>query len=95
MTSKHDSTAKDAILALTFGGVSEELLSRYSQRSEQRDQAISEFMKQKGRAPTDNEVAVLVRESRADKLTEISTEEVHAQQLLRLLPREASQLTDL
>jgi hypothetical protein len=40
-------------------------------------------------------VAVLVRESRADKLTEISTEEVHAQQLLRLLPREASQLTDL
>jgi hypothetical protein len=95
MTSKHDSTAKDAILALTFGGVSEELLSRYSQRSEQRDQAISEFMKQKGRAPTDNEVAVLVRESRADKLTEISTEEVHAQQLSRLLPQEASQLADL
>jgi conjugative relaxase-like TrwC/TraI family protein len=76
-------------------GVSEELLSRYSQRSEQRDQAISEFMKQNGRAPTDNEVAVLVRESRADKLTEISTEEVHAQQLSRLLPQEASQLADL
>ena len=81
--------------ALTSGGVSDELLTRYSRRSEQRDQAIAEFLKRNGRAPTDNEVAVLVRESRADKLTEISTEEVQAQQLSRLLPQEAGHLTHL
>ena len=34
--------------------------------------------KQRGRKPTDNEVAVLVRESRADKLAEISTQELRA-----------------
>ena len=38
---------------------------------------------------------MLVRESRADKLTEISTEEVQAQQLSRLLPQEAGHLTHL
>jgi hypothetical protein len=46
-----------------------------SQRSQQRDRAIEAFTATRGRGSTDNEVAVLVRESRADKLIEISTEE--------------------
>ena len=54
-------------------GISAELLEKFSQRSRQRDQAIEVFVEQHGRKPADNEVAVLVRESRADKLTEIST----------------------
>src|SRR5580698_3698500 len=59
-------------------GVPKGLLAKFSQRSIQRDQAIEEFSAKYGRRPTDNEVAVLVRESRADKLLEISTHELRA-----------------
>ena len=59
-----------------IAGFSQEVLDKYSQRSAQRDAAILEFTNSRGRAPTDNEVAVLVRETRADKLQEISTERV-------------------
>ena len=76
-------------------GISDELLAKYSQRSRQRDEAISQFVAKTGRQPTDNEVAVLVRNSRADKLIEISTEEVRARQLARLTPEETRSLADL
>ena len=72
-------------------GVSEELLTRFSQRSRQRDEAIRAFVEKTGRQPTDNEVAVLVRETRADKLIEISTEEVRRQQRSRLSTEEERQ----
>jgi conjugative relaxase-like TrwC/TraI family protein len=75
-------------LGFEIKGVSEELLERYSQRSEQRDKAIAQFIEANNRPPTDNEVAILVRESRADKLIEISTEEVHLRQWARLSPEE-------
>ena len=45
-----------------------------------------------GRKPTNNEVAVLVRETRADKLAEIATEKVREQQQTRLAPEERSAL---
>jgi ATP-dependent exoDNAse (exonuclease V) alpha subunit len=48
-----------------------------------------------GRKPTNNEVAVLVRESRADKLTEISTERLRKQQQARLLAEERHALKHL
>ena len=76
-------------LGFEIRGVSDELRERYSQRSAQRDAAITEFTNEHGRKPTDNEVAVLVRESRADKLTEVSTEQVHRQQQARLSPEES------
>jgi conjugative relaxase-like TrwC/TraI family protein len=76
-------------------GVSQELLDKYSQRSEQRDQAIAEFTQVKCRVPTDNEVAVLVRESRCDKLAEISTGEVRFQQIARLTAAESKVLVEL
>jgi conjugative relaxase-like TrwC/TraI family protein len=76
-------------------GVSVELLEKFSQRSRQRDRAIKEFIEQRGRKPTDNEVAVLIRESRADKLTEISTRELRAKQRARLSPNEAKTLVRL
>jgi len=69
-------------------GVPQELLVKFSQRSRQRDEAIAAFVGQHGRKPTDNEIAVLVRESRADKLTEISTRELRQQQRARLGPSE-------
>jgi conjugative relaxase-like TrwC/TraI family protein len=75
-------------LGFEINGISQELLERYSQRSQQRDHAVTEFVQTKGRQPTDNEIAVLVRETRADKLVEIATAEVHLRQTTRLAPEE-------
>ena len=72
---------------MRFAASHSELLDRFSQRSRQRDAAIQVFVAENGRQPTDNEVAVLVRETRADKLTEISTEEVRSRQRDRLSHR--------
>jgi hypothetical protein len=76
-------------------GVSDELLEKYSVRSAQRDAAIERFTVEHGRKPTNNEVAVLVRESRADKLAEISTERSRQQQQARLLSEEGHALKNL
>ena len=90
---RRDSRGRD--LGFEILGVSDELLERYSQRSAQRDAAIEEFKEQRGRKPTNNEVAVLVRESRADKLAEIPTEQVRRQQQERLSPEESQRLDRL
>jgi conjugative relaxase-like TrwC/TraI family protein len=90
---RRDSHGRDR--GFEIRGVSDELLERYSQRSAQRDITIDEFTKQNGRRPTDNEVAVLVRESRADKLAEISTEQVRRQQQARLSREESYSLERL
>lgn len=82
-------------LGFEIRGLPKEILDKYSQRSQQRDEAIDRFTAANGRRPTNNEVSVLVRESRADKLIEISTDEVHARQESRLLPAERQLLTDL
>ncbi len=77
-----------------IAGCSRDLLDKYSQRSAQRDAAIQEFTRERGRAPTDNEVAVLVRETRAAKLQEISTERVRNLQQDRLTPDERQMLRE-
>ena len=76
-------------------GISKDVLERYSQRSEQRDKSIRQFMTEHGRQPTDNEVAVLVRESRTDKLHEISSAEVHRLQVDRISSQDHTNLLDL
>ena len=76
-------------------GVPDSLMEKFSQRSKQRDKAISRFIKKHGRTPTDNEIAVLVRETRADKLTEISTEQLRQNQLNRMEPNEIHLLKKL
>jgi conjugative relaxase-like TrwC/TraI family protein len=83
---RRDSKGKDH--GFEIRGVSNELLEKYSVRSAQRDAAIERFTVEHGRKPTDNEVAVLVRESRADKLAEIATDKVREQQQARLAPEE-------
>src|SRR6202453_3039993 len=90
---RRDSKGKDH--GFEIRGVSNELLEKYSVRSAQRDAAIEKFTLERGRKPTDNEVAVLVRESRADKLAEIVTEKVREQQQARLAPNERHTLQDL
>ena len=76
-------------------GISKDVLEQYSQRSEQRDESIRQFAAEHGRQPTDNEVAVLVRESRRDKLHEISSAEVQRLQVDRISPQEHTNLLDL
>jgi conjugative relaxase-like TrwC/TraI family protein len=90
---RRDSKGKDH--GFEIRGVANELLQKYSVRSAQRDAAVERFTLEHGRKPTDNEVAVLVRESRADKLAEIATEKVREQQQARLAPNERHTLQHL
>jgi conjugative relaxase-like TrwC/TraI family protein len=89
--SQRDAKARDS--GFEIRGVPHEFLAKFSQRSQQRDQAIRGFVEQHGRKPTDNEVAVLIRESRADKLTEISTRELREKQRARLTQNEKNILS--
>jgi conjugative relaxase-like TrwC/TraI family protein len=90
---RHDVRGRDK--GFEIAGLSQDLLDKYSQRSAQRDAAILEFTNSRGRAPTDNEVAVLVRETRADKLQEISTERVRNLQQERLSADERQTLREV
>ena len=90
---RRDSKGRDH--GFEIRGVSDELLEKYSVRSAQRDAAIERFTVEHGRKPTNSEVAVLVRESRADKLAEISTEKLRKRQRARLLPGEVHALKHL
>lgn len=76
-------------------GVSAETLETFSQRSDQRDQAIAQFVQEHGRDPSNREIAVLVRETRSAKLTEISSEEVRQLQWTRLGEEERLRLEQL
>ena len=78
-----------------ISGIAEATLEKYSRRSAQRDQAIAEFLEANGRLPSNGEIAQLVRDSRAEKLTSISTAEVKARQLARLDPEETQTLARL
>jgi conjugative relaxase-like TrwC/TraI family protein len=90
---RRDRKGQDA--GFEIRGVFDALLEKYSQRSRQRDDAIEVFTRKNGRRPTDNEIAVLVRESRADKLLEISTAEVKQRQNARLNPQEGQTINRL
>lgn len=90
---RHD--RKDHDCGFEIRGVSDELLSKFSRRSRQRDEAIADFVDERGRRPTNNEVAILVRESRAEKATGLSSEEVRTQQRARLSAQEAALLARL
>jgi conjugative relaxase-like TrwC/TraI family protein len=88
--SRHDAKGRD--LGFEIAGLSTKLLKKYSRRSAQRDAAIAEFTETNGREPTDNEVTVLVRNTREPKLKEISTAEVREQQQTRLTAQDRKEL---
>ena len=75
-----------------IAGVSQEILETCSRRSGRRDAAVADFTQTRGRAPTNNEIAVLIRETRPDKLQEISTEQVRHLQKERVAPDERIRL---
>jgi conjugative relaxase-like TrwC/TraI family protein len=76
-------------------GIQPETREKYSQRSAQRDEAISEFLDQNGRLPSNNEIARLVRETRAEKVFDISSAEVRSRQFARMDSGEAETLRAL
>jgi conjugative relaxase-like TrwC/TraI family protein len=88
--SRFDDRGKDE--SFEIKGVSPELCQKFSKRSTQKEKAIAEFIRNRGREPTDNEVSVLVRNTREDKLREIATAEVRAHQRGQLTPEENREL---
>lgn len=73
----------------------EHLRSRYSKRSRRVQQLTDDFAAKKGRRPTKREIEVFVRESRGDKLTEVSTPGVRAAQRAQLSEDEQRSLDEL
>jgi len=73
----------------------EHLRECYSKRSRHVQKLMAEFEAEKGRKPSNGEVAVLVRESREDKLTEISTAQVRQRQRSELSEVESKSLDSL
>ncbi len=69
-------------------GVPQDLIKEFSRGSKACEAAVAGFIKEYRREPTDNEIAVLVRDPRPDKLIHISTAEVRKQQFDRLTPKD-------
>jgi conjugative relaxase-like TrwC/TraI family protein len=73
----------------------EHLRERFSKRTNHVKKLAEQFAAEKGRKATKREIEVLVRESREDKLAEMSTVEVRNRQRAELSPDEACGLDDL
>ena len=73
----------------------EHLRERFSKRSRHVQKLAEEFAAQKGRKPTKREIEVLVRQSRAAKMPEVTTEEVRARQRSELSSDESARLREL
>lgn len=86
--------AKGRNLGFELAGVGA-FSKRFSQRSDDRDQAIEAFASKHGRQPSKREIAVLVRDSREGKLIEIATADVREQQRARLSNVELAHLQGL
>lgn len=87
--------ANGKYLGFEIAGIDQELRNHYSQRSAARDEAVAGFTKANGRAPSTREIAVLIRETRSDKLEKIERESVKEKQNQRLTPHQAATIQDV
>jgi ATP-dependent exoDNAse (exonuclease V) alpha subunit len=76
-------------------GVPDEILKRYSKRSQQRDAVVKEMERRLGRKLSNDAIALAVHQSRAKKIKGISTAEVRERQLAELSPDERQALQTL
>jgi len=76
-------------------GVSDEVLKRFSKRSQEVEKAVREIEQRLGHKLSNNAVALAVHQSRAKKIKGISTTEVREQQLAQLQPDELQALQKL
>jgi conjugative relaxase-like TrwC/TraI family protein len=77
-----------------IGGVSPALMEKYSQRSQERDEARAGFTAHHGRPPNDRETDTLMLTHRPEKVY-LPVAEIRERQLARLAPVERIQLTDV
>ena len=73
-------------------GVSDEVLKRFSKRSQERDRVVQEMEQRLGRKLSNNEVSHAVHQSRTKKVKGISTAEVRERQLAQLSADERQSL---
>jgi len=78
-----------------LAGISSDLLERFSKRAQQRDQAIAAREAELGRDLSRDEIAHLVRETRAAKQYELTPDEVRQGQLAQVNESELVQLQAL
>ncbi len=78
-----------------LAGVSSDLLERFSKRAQERDRAIVVREAELGRELTRDEIAVLVREGRAEKQYELTPTEVRQRQVAQVNETELDQLRAL
>jgi conjugative relaxase-like TrwC/TraI family protein len=76
-------------------GVSDEVLKRFSKRSQERDAVVEEMEERLGRKLSNNEISHAVHQSRAKKVRGISTAEVRDRQLSQLSADERQLLQHL
>ena len=76
-------------------GVSDDVMQRFSKRSQECAAAVKEVEQKLGRKLSNNAVAHAVHQSRADKITGISTAELREQQLAQLSVEERQSLQAL
>jgi conjugative relaxase-like TrwC/TraI family protein len=76
-------------------GVSDEVLKRFSKRSQQRDAVVQEMEQKLGRKLSNNAISHAVHQSRAEKVKGISTAEVRDRQVAQLQPGELQALQKL
>jgi conjugative relaxase-like TrwC/TraI family protein len=76
-------------------GVSDEVIKRFSKRSQQRDAVVKELEQKLGRKLSNNAVSLAVHQSRAEKVKGISTAEVRERQLAQLSSEEQQSLQNL
>ena len=76
-------------------GVSEELLRRFSKRSQEARKVVEEMEQKLGHKLSNNAIALAVHQSRAKKIKGISTAEVRERQLAQLQPDELLALQNL
>src|SRR6266536_5697786 len=83
---------KGIVEGFEIKGVSSDIRERFSKRRAEVEAGIERFRREKGRAPTSNEIHVITRETRNVKLKEISTPEVRAQHRSQLSESELAAL---
>ena len=76
-------------------GVGEDVLKRFSKRSQQRDAVVKAMEEKLGRKLSNNAVALAVHQSRAKKIKGVSSAEVRAHQLAELSAKERQSLQTL
>ena len=75
--------------------MSDEVLKRFSKRSQQRDAVVQEMEQKLGRKLSNNAISLAVHQSRAKKIKGISTAEVRERQLAQLSADELQALQKL